>query len=101
MTLHASHRCHPNSLEAYASEEVKLSTRAQAILSWIELHGPHTDREVMVGMGFTDMNAVRPRVSELILAGRLMEVCSVKCEVTGKTVRKVDVRRARQEALFT
>jgi predicted HTH transcriptional regulator len=92
---HATHRMHPHSLDAYRAEESKLSKRAEAVLTWITEHGPHTDREVMQGMGFTEPNAVRPRITELIDAGKLMEVCSVRCPVTGKTVRRVDIRRAR------
>lgn len=92
---------HANSLSAYHSEEVKLSKRAEAVLAWIQLHGPHTDREVMQGMGFAEPNAVRPRITELIDAGRLMEVGDVRCPVTGKTVRRVDIRRARQAPLFS
>lgn len=96
---HVSHRLHDNSIQAYHAEEAKLSRRAQAVLEWITAHGPHTDREVMRGMGFTEPNAVRPRITELIDAGKLMEVCSVRCPVTGKTVRRVDIRRARQSRL--
>ncbi len=93
---HLVHRIHDNSLSAYRAEEVKLSRRAEAILSWIVLRGPHTDREVMVGMGFSDPNSVRPRITELIEAGKLMEVCSRRDTQTGKTVRVVDIRQPRQ-----
>lgn len=92
---HAAHRMHDHSLAAYRAEESKLSKRAEAVLAWIEQHGPHTDREVMQGMGFSEPNAVRPRITELIDAHKLMEVGSVRCPVTGKTVRRVDIRRAR------
>lgn len=92
---HAVHRMHEHSLAAYHAEEPRLSRRAEAVLAWISEHGPHTDREVMRGMGFTDMNAVRPRITELIEAGKLMEVGDVRCSVTGKRVRRVDIRRAR------
>lgn len=92
---------HEHSLEAYREEEAKLSARALAVLGWIRIHGPHTDREVMQGMGFTDMNAVRPRITELIDANKLMEVGAVRCLVTGKRVRRVDIRRPRQEPLFS
>lgn len=92
---HASHRMHDNSVAAYRAEESRLSKRAEAVLAWIERHGPHTDREVMVGMGFAEPNAVRPRITELIEANKLMEVGSIRCPVTGKTVRRVDIRRAR------
>lgn len=98
---HPAHAMHENSLSAFRAEEAKLSRRAQAVLDWISAHGPRTDRQVMEGMGFREPNAVRPRVTELIKAGKLMEVCSVRCPVTGKTVRKVDLRRPRQEALFS
>ncbi len=99
---HLSHTMHENSLEAYRSEEPKLSRRALAILTWITEHGPRTDRQVAQGMGFgNDMNAVRPRISELIESGKLMEVTSRKCPDTRKTVRVVDLRRPRQEKLFS
>lgn len=92
---------HDNSLAAYRSEEPKLSKRAEAIYQWILEHGPHTDREVSKGMGFgQDMNACRPRITELIDAKRLMEVCSRRCPVTGKTVRVVDVSRPRGQLSF-
>lgn len=86
---------HDNSVQAYHEEEPKLSRRADAVLAWITRHGPHTDREVMVGMGFSEPNAVRPRITELIERGKLMEVGDIMCSVTGKRVRRVDIRRAR------
>lgn len=87
---------HANSVAAYHSEEVKLSTRAEAVYAWVEKHGPHTDREIAYGMGFGEnMNAIRPRCSELIDAGRFIEVCNRKCPVTGKTVRVVDISKPR------
>jgi hypothetical protein len=96
---HLAHTMHDNSLEAYRIEEPKLSKRAQAIYAYIERVGPRTDRQVMQGMWFTDMNNVRPRITELIDAGKLMEVTSVVCLITKKHVRLVDIRRPRQEAL--
>lgn len=92
---------HDNSINAYRSEEVKLSKRAEAVLLWITEHGPHTDRQVMQGMGFTEPNSVRPRITELIDANKLMEVGNVTCPITKKTVRRVDIRRPRQEQLFS
>lgn len=87
---------HSNSITAYHSERPKLSKRAEAVLAWITRNGPHTDREVMAGMGFVEPNSVRPRITELLEAGLLMEVGDVTCPVTRKTVRRVDIRRARQ-----
>lgn len=92
---------HDNSIAAYRAQERKLSARAVAVLAWVTEQGPRTDREVAYGMGFGEnLNAVRPRITELIERGSLLEVCNVKCPVTGKTVRKVDIRRPRQEVLF-
>lgn len=93
---HATHRMHDNSIATYREEESKLSARAGAILAWLYVHGPHTDRGVMEGMGFTEPNQVRPRITELIESGKLMEVCTVICPKTRKPVRKVDIRRPRQ-----
>lgn len=88
-------RPHTNSIQAYREEEPKLSRRASLILEWITKRGPHTDREVMQGMGFSDMNSVRPRITELIEKAKLMEVGSIVCPVTKKRVRRVDIRGAR------
>lgn len=93
---------HRNSLEAYRTEEPRLSRRGAAVLAWVREHGPHTDREVAYGMGFGEnLNAVRPRITELIELHILMEVGDVVCPVTRKSVRRVDIRRPRQEVLFS
>lgn len=97
VSAHAHHEMHPNSVAAYRAEESKLSKRAQAIYDYVERAGPRTDREVMAGMGFTDPNSVRPRITELIEANKLMEVGDVMCPVTKRHVRRVDVRRPRWE----
>lgn len=92
---------HDNSIQAFHEEEPKLSKRAEAIYQWILEHGPRTDREICREMGFgQDMNAVRPRCTELLQAGRLMEVCNRKCPVTGKRVRVVDISRPRGQILL-
>ena len=97
-----SQAVHDNSISAFHQEEAKLSRREQAIYDWIVEHGPHTDRQVMEGMGFRDMNNVRPRISELIVAGKLMEVGDVICSTSNKRVRRVDIRRPRvQVPLFS
>jgi predicted HTH transcriptional regulator len=82
---------HANSLAAYHSEADRLSKRAWLVLAYITQNGPKTDRQVMEGMGFKEPNAVRPRITELVDAGKLVEVRSVKCPRTGKTVRVVGI----------
>ena len=48
-----------------------------------------TDREVMQGMGFKDMNAVRPRITELLAKKILEENGSTRDHETKRYVRKV------------
>lgn len=98
MTRHASHHIHQHSREAYYAEREKLGKRAQMIRDWIAAHGPATDRDVMVGLRLPDMNAVRPRCTELVDAGKLAEVGSRRCPVTGKTVRVLDLSMAEKIA---
>lgn len=52
---------------------------------------PLTDREVMILLEFTDMNAVRPRITELLIEGKLVEVGSTTCTTTGRNVRLCEV----------
>ena len=96
MSSHAIHRMHDNSLSAYRAEEGKLSRRAEAILLWINSNGDATDRQIAYGMGFGEnLNAVRPRITELIEKRRLFEVAQVVCPITKRPVRKVGVRGQR------
>ena len=45
-----------------------------------------TSREIATLLGYTDMNAVRPRITELVAMGKI-EVCgAVNDPVTGRTV---------------
>lgn len=94
MTVHA------HSAEAYFAELPKLNRRAAAILHEIRENGKGTDREIMRRMGFTDPNAVRPRITELVDAKLLEEVGETTCPITRKTVRVVDVPRKPQRELF-
>jgi len=87
---HAAHRIHDNSREAFHEEHDKLGRRAQAVLDWVKAHGPCTDRDVMRGLGFTDGNAVKPRISELVQRGLLEELhTKAICPITHKRVRLV------------
>lgn len=82
---------HKHSRSAYHIELPRLSRRAAAIIAWLELHPGKTDREVMLGMGFTDMNSVRPRITEAIDMGSLVEVGQRVCPMTRRVVRIVDL----------
>lgn len=83
---------HTNSHLAFEAirADGKLSTRQALILQWLLANPqPWTDREIAAKMGYPDMNCVRPRITELVQLGLVMEHDNVKCAVTGKTVRRV------------
>jgi len=83
---------HQNSITAFHAGAVHLSRRAKNILGvFRDIEEPMTDRDVAELMGFSDMNSVRPRITELCDAGLIEEVGSAKCKVTGKTVRKCKI----------
>lgn len=85
---------HCNSLLAYWSgEEGMFGKRELLVLDYIKRHGPCTDREVMAGLGATDPNFTRPRISGLIDKEVLEEVGEIQCPITHKTVRIVAIAR--------
>lgn len=91
--MHSKATIHPNSRAAYFEGAGMISRRAQMVLDWVRANGRATDRQVMQGLGFAEPNAVRPRITELVDIGALIEVGSIACPVTHKTVRLVDVPR--------
>lgn len=91
MSAHAEHAIHEHSRDAYREEYPKLAGRKAQVYEWIAQHGPSTDREVMEGLGYSDMNSVRPRISELVAAGILIECTEHYCDLTGRLVRVLDL----------
>lgn len=88
-------RTHPHSSAAIDGERRrgKVASRCEQILACIRDHGQAMiDREVRNVLRLDDMNSVRPRITELIDAGRLVECGQVRCPATGKQVRLVDIR---------
>lgn len=60
-------------------------TRAREIVKFMgdrEL----TAREIAYGMGYDDLNAVKPRLSEMKEQGLVEAISKKKCKTTGKTV---------------
>jgi hypothetical protein len=83
---------HANSLEAYHAGHVALfPRRSQEILGTLTKLGHATDRQVRDDLGFPDMNAVRPRITELIEAGVLQHVADEIDPATKRTVRVVAI----------
>ena len=82
---------HVNSLVAYRQELDNFNEREKKIYGEIAFNGPMTDRECKDALfgAMADMNTARPRISDLIKKGWIVEVGKRKDRVTGKTVRIV------------
>ncbi len=81
---------HQNTINSYIEEMPNMSKRAKHIYDFLlETSGTYTDRQVMEQLGYSEMNQVRPRITELIRAKRLFEVGSTRCERTNKRVRLI------------
>jgi hypothetical protein len=83
---------HINSLDTYYAEKAKLSQRAVEIYEYLDRHPQGlTDRQIRNGLyPGRDLNAVRPRLTEMVSAGWLIE-CGSSTE-DGRTVRIVRTR---------
>jgi hypothetical protein len=79
---------HNNSLASYGELD-GLNKRCRMVVSALSDLGVATDRGVKEHLNLPDMNNVRPRVTELLKLGIVVESGSELCEVTKKTVRKV------------
>lgn len=86
---------HINSLNA--NKSVKRLEAYRAILDVYNRGGSYTDRQVKEILHKDDMNCIRPRVTELIDMGELIEFGKVKDEYSGKTVR--ECKRSRPDAV--
>lgn len=65
-----SDRIHENSLLTFYETEQERAKRAAAVYeAFVRMGRPVSDREVMDALGYRDMNAVRPRITEMIDAG--------------------------------
>lgn len=81
---------HTNSIEAYrAGRWYEFPKRAQDILTTLNRIQPATDRDICQRLGFSDMNAVRPRITELVRDGIIEEVADRIDSATGRPVRVV------------
>lgn len=101
---------HAHSAASLAEERAagRISARAATVLDALRgFPHPATDRQLAEALGFADLNAVRPRITELLALGLIAEMPGVRCEVTGKTVRttralhpaEIEVARREREQL--
>jgi len=90
---------HQNSLFAIQQQRDsgKLSQREQLILQVLEndtlQHLGRTDRMIMNALKFTDMNAVRPRITEMVKKGVLEECGDTMDPATQQRVRRVRIKK--------
>lgn len=83
---------HDNSVGAYHSLDI--GSRENTILAVYQEQGkPLTDRQVGTILGFIDLNACKPRISELLEKRLLRECGKVRDQVTKKTVRLVEINK--------
>lgn len=80
-----AHSAQIDSLHALGSEREK---RYALILDYLRRHGSSTSREIAYGLGFSDLNAVKPRLTELKENGRV-RVTGTKLDIV--TERRVSV----------
>jgi len=89
---------HPHSLAAHADGDAgPFSERESLIICALHQLGQATDRQLMKHLGFTDMNAVRPRLTELIESGVVTECGSLIDPSTKKRVRIVRLNEEQTE----
>ena len=91
MSEHIQHEMHENSLLAHREERDagKFSKRYKLVLDILANH-QFSDRDIRERTPYQDMNAIRPRVTELIHMGILRECGSKVDPQTGKRVRIVE-----------
>lgn len=90
-------KLHVNSLTAYHDGQAEFFSAREIMVLRAYRAGPMTDREVMIALRFTDMNAVRPRITELVDDGVLEETSTRNDPITRKPVRVCRLRRDPRE----
>lgn len=82
---------HDNSRKSFEQIQDKVGKRCQMILNCLRKNPKGmSDRDVMLELGFTDPNTVRPRVTELIKRGMVEECLHMaECGITGRKVRLI------------
>ena len=94
MSPETRHNTHVNSLLVYfEGKEEFFGKRELQVLGVIRRLGRASDREVMLALGYTDMNSVRPRINTLRDEGLLVEVADQEDPVTHKQVRVLSLGR--------
>lgn len=92
---------HDHSIQTfYETEQERAKRRAEVFEAFIKIGRPATDREICYSLGYSDLNSTRPRVSEMIDSGELIEVGKVIDHVTGRKVRISKIRVKEAQLVF-
>ena len=83
---HRTHQMRGPSMEARHAFRGDIAKRQFEVLAWLKEKGPATARKVMEGMGYKELNTVRPRLTELRKAGLVFEQSKTPDHVTGINV---------------
>lgn len=78
---------HINSREAFDEIRDKVTDRQKHIIRVVEKYPNSTDRDVLNELGWHDMNMVRPRITELVQRGLLVESGAMLCGITNRKCR--------------
>ena len=82
---------HDNSMSSY-DELDGLNNRCRLVIDALYELGRATDRSIKEHLKLPDMNNVRPRVTELLKLGILVECGNQLCRVSNRNVRLVKLR---------
>ena len=82
---------HINSLLAFDEERKTLNVRCERILRVIQKYPNLTDRSILIELGWSEMNMVRPRITEMIQRGLVLETGSMKCAITDRKCRTLAI----------
>ena len=77
-----------NSLHSFLQEESegRFGKRNKEVFELIVKKEGLTSREIMIELGYSELNNVRPRLTELLKGSRIKEGNKVKCQYTNKSV---------------
>jgi hypothetical protein len=87
---------HDNSIKAHKEGTELFKGRKKDVYEALLRLRHATDRHVMRYLEFTDPNAVRPRITELIGEGWVAEIGMAKDSITGKHVRVLKALTAKE-----
>lgn len=68
------------------------SRESQVLAAYKRIGDPATDRQIAAVLGYADMNTVRPSITRLVYDGILKQTASVRCKVTGRSVRACEIK---------